>query len=64
MVRKAIEEHEGGAHMKIEAAVTHGQGEEFKIGEVELAEPRSNEVLVRVVASPYAFSPRMPSART
>ena len=51
MVRKAIEEHEGGAHMKIEAAVTHGQGEEFKIGEVELAEPRSNEVLVRVVAT-------------
>ena len=37
--------------MKIEAAVTHGQGEEFKIGEVELAEPRSNEVLVRVVAT-------------
>ena len=31
--------------MKIEAAVTHGMGEEFEIGEVELAEPRSNEVL-------------------
>ena len=37
--------------MKIEAAVTHGMGEEFEIGEVELAEPRSNEVLVRVVAT-------------
>ena len=37
--------------MKIEAAVTHGMGEEFEIGEVELAEPRSNEVMVREVAT-------------
>ena len=37
--------------MKIEAAVTHGMGEEFEIEEVELAEPRSNEVQVRVVAT-------------
>ncbi|WP_078592885.1 NAD(P)-dependent alcohol dehydrogenase [Evansella clarkii] len=37
--------------MKIKAAVTHGQEEEFQIGEVELAEPKANEVLVKIVAS-------------
>jgi aryl-alcohol dehydrogenase len=36
--------------MKIKAAVTHGQGQEFKIEEVELAEPKANEVLVKIVA--------------
>lgn len=37
--------------MKIEAAVTHDRGEAFKIEEVELAEPRFNEVLVKIVAT-------------
>ncbi|MEH6943307.1 NAD(P)-dependent alcohol dehydrogenase [Bacillus sp. JJ722] len=37
--------------MKIKAAVTYGQGQEFKIEEVELAEPKGNEVLVKIVAS-------------
>ncbi|MEN8698114.1 NAD(P)-dependent alcohol dehydrogenase [Bacillus infantis] len=37
--------------MKIKAAVTHGQGEDFKIEEVELAEPKANEVLIKIVAS-------------
>ncbi|MGD6843689.1 NAD(P)-dependent alcohol dehydrogenase [Bacillus infantis] len=37
--------------MKIKAAVTHGQGEDFKIEEVELAEPQANEVLIKIVAS-------------
>ncbi|MFS0780215.1 NAD(P)-dependent alcohol dehydrogenase [Bacillus sp. 1P06AnD] len=37
--------------MKIKAAVTHSQGEEFKIEEVELAEPKFNEVLVKIVAT-------------
>lgn len=37
--------------MKITAAVTHSQGEDFKIEEVELAEPKANEVLIKVVAS-------------
>lgn len=33
--------------MKIKAAVTHGQGQGFKSEEVELAEPKLNEVLVK-----------------
>lgn len=37
--------------MKIKAAVTHGQGEDFKIEEAELAEPKANEVLIKIVAS-------------
>ncbi|AGX02432.1 MULTISPECIES: NAD(P)-dependent alcohol dehydrogenase [Bacillus] len=37
--------------MKIKAAVTHGQGENFKIEEVELAEPKANEVLIKIIAS-------------
>ncbi|WP_026559773.1 NAD(P)-dependent alcohol dehydrogenase [Bacillus sp. J37] len=37
--------------MKIKAAVTHGKGENFKIEEVELAEPKANEVLIKIVAS-------------
>ncbi|USK59498.1 NAD(P)-dependent alcohol dehydrogenase [Peribacillus asahii] len=37
--------------MKIKAAVTHGLGEDFKIEEVELAEPKSNEVLIKIVAT-------------
>ncbi|WKA52433.1 NAD(P)-dependent alcohol dehydrogenase [Planococcus liqunii] len=37
--------------MKIQAAVTHGLGEEFKFEEVELGEPKDHEVLVKIVAS-------------
>lgn len=37
--------------MKIKAAVTHGQGQEFKIEEVELSGPKANEVLVKIVAA-------------
>lgn len=37
--------------MKIKAAVTRGKGEEFKIEEVHLGEPKANEVLIRIVAS-------------
>ncbi len=37
--------------MKIKAAVVFETGGEFKIEEVELSEPRDDEVLVRVVAS-------------
>lgn len=37
--------------MKIKAAVTHHKGEDFKIEEVEIAEPKANEVLIKVVAS-------------
>ncbi|MED4600827.1 NAD(P)-dependent alcohol dehydrogenase [Paenibacillus validus] len=37
--------------MKIKAAVTHSMGEEFKIEEVELSDPKANEVLIKVVAS-------------
>ncbi|MDX8045314.1 NAD(P)-dependent alcohol dehydrogenase [Gracilibacillus sp. S3-1-1] len=37
--------------MKIQAAVTYGQEEEFKIEEVELSEPKANEVLVKIVAT-------------
>ncbi len=31
--------------MKIKAAVTHGQGQDFRFEEVELAAPKANEVL-------------------
>ncbi|NGP46592.1 NAD(P)-dependent alcohol dehydrogenase [Bacillaceae bacterium SIJ1] len=37
--------------MKIKAAVTHAKGEEFKIEEIEIAEPKATEVLIKVVAS-------------
>lgn len=37
--------------MKIKAAVTHNKGEEFKIEEVEIAEPKANEVLIKIVAT-------------
>ncbi|AST90977.1 MULTISPECIES: NAD(P)-dependent alcohol dehydrogenase [Sutcliffiella] len=37
--------------MKIKAAVTHGKGQVFRIEEVELAEPKMNEVLVKIVAT-------------
>ncbi len=37
--------------MKIKAAVTHGQGQDFILEEVELAAPKANEVLVKVVAT-------------
>lgn len=37
--------------MKIKAAVTHGLGEDFKFEEVELGEPKANEVLVKIVAT-------------
>ncbi|MFA5630688.1 MAG: NAD(P)-dependent alcohol dehydrogenase [Porticoccaceae bacterium] len=37
--------------MKIQAAVTHAQGEDFAIEEVTLSAPRAQEVLVKVVAT-------------
>ncbi len=37
--------------MKIKAAVTHSMGEEFKIEEVEISDPKANEVLIKVFAS-------------
>jgi len=37
--------------MKIQAAVTHAQGEDFVLEEVTLGGPKPNEVLVRVVAT-------------
>lgn len=37
--------------MKIKAAITHAQGESFSLEEVEISEPRGNEVLIKIVAS-------------
>lgn len=37
--------------MKISAAVCRGQGEEFRIEEIDLADPRADEVLVRNVGA-------------
>lgn len=37
--------------MKIKAAVTHELGKEFQIEEVELANPKGNEVLIKIVAT-------------
>lgn len=37
--------------MKIRAAVTQGQGQEFVIEDIDLAEPKSNEVLVKIIAT-------------
>ncbi|RKQ34253.1 NAD(P)-dependent alcohol dehydrogenase [Oceanobacillus halophilus] len=37
--------------MKIKAAVTNGQGQEFSFEEVELAAPKANEVLVKIVGT-------------
>ncbi len=37
--------------MKIKAAVTHTKGAPFQIEDVELAEPKAGELLVRIVAS-------------
>lgn len=37
--------------MKVQAAITHAQGKGFSIEEVVLSQPRSNEVLVRIVAT-------------
>ena len=37
--------------MKIKAAVTHGQGQSFILEEVDLAAPKANEVLVKIVAT-------------
>lgn len=37
--------------MKIKAAVTEGQGQEFRMEEVELAAPKASEVLVKIVAT-------------
>lgn len=37
--------------LKIKAAVTKSMGEDFVFEEVELSEPKANEVLVRIVAS-------------
>ncbi len=37
--------------MKIKAAVTPGQGKDFIIEEIDLAAPKTNEVLVKIVAT-------------
>ncbi len=37
--------------MNISAAVVRGESQPFEVGEVELEEPRANEVLVRITAS-------------
>ncbi|MGX9929764.1 NAD(P)-dependent alcohol dehydrogenase [Virgibacillus salarius] len=37
--------------MKVQAAVTHSQGDDFKLEEVELSEPNPNEVVIKIVAS-------------
>ena len=37
--------------MKIKAAVTHAKGEAFSIEEVTLSGPKTNEVLVKIVAA-------------
>lgn len=37
--------------MKIKAAVTNGQGQDFVLEDVELAAPKANEVLVKIVAT-------------
>lgn len=42
---------EGENAMKIKAAVTPSKGANFEIREIELQEPKANEVLIRVVAS-------------
>ena len=42
--------------MKIKAAVLRGRDQEFEIEEIELEEPRADEVLVRVVASGICHS--------
>lgn len=42
--------------MKIQAAITHGPGEEFSLEEVEISEPRANEVLIKIVATGVCHS--------
>ena len=37
--------------MKINAAVAHGNGQPLSHEKIDLAEPRSDELLVRIVAS-------------
>ena len=37
--------------MKIQAAITHTQGENFSIEEVEISDPKANEVLIKIVAT-------------
>lgn len=37
--------------MEIQAAVTHELGDDFKLESVQLAEPKLNEVRVRIVAT-------------
>ena len=37
--------------MKIQAAITHAQGENFSIEEVEISDPKANEVLIKIVAT-------------
>lgn len=37
--------------MKIHAAVSHFSGQEFQIEEIDLAEPKANEVLIKMAAS-------------
>jgi aryl-alcohol dehydrogenase len=38
-------------NLKIIAAITHAQGEDFSLGEVEISEPKANEVLIKIVAT-------------
>ena len=37
--------------MKITAAVTEAQGKDFVLQEVELASPKANEVMIKIVAT-------------
>ena len=37
-------------NLKIKAAVTEGQGQEFEIKEVTLDEPKAGEVLIKILA--------------
>jgi aryl-alcohol dehydrogenase len=48
--RKELSKNEGGADMEILAAVVHHADDDFQIEPVTLAEPRAEEVLVRIVA--------------
>ncbi|MGI6547652.1 MAG: alcohol dehydrogenase catalytic domain-containing protein [Bacillota bacterium] len=45
-----MSKNEGGADMEILAAVVHHADDDFQIEPVTLAEPRAEEVLVRIVA--------------
>ena len=49
--------------MRIKAAVVYGQGGPYVIEEVELAEPRADEVLVKIVASGVCHTDHMITSR-